>query len=225
MEKFLCLALNLLIISIPLLASFEHRINYASKWYALFPAILITAVIFLKLDKSFTSIGVWRLNKRYLLGPTIFGLPVEEFLIFVTVPYSFVLIYEILNYYFHTDFFEILGKPFMHLVILLFLILGITNWNKRYTSINFLMASATVAIHLYIFEVKIMSKFLLTFIVQLVPFFVCNGILTGSLTKEPVVIYNNSHNLGLRIGTVPIEDIIYTMTLLLMNVSLYEAFL
>ena len=49
-----------------------------------------------------------------------------------------------------------------------------------------------------------------------------NGVLTGAATKAPVVWYNNLENSGFRIHTIPMEDVIYGMTLILSVIFLYE---
>jgi len=58
--------------------------------------------------------------------------------------------------------------------------------------------------------------------VMLIPFFIVNGILTGSFIENEVVWYNNSENLGVRLLTIPIEDTIYAFTLILTNLLLME---
>ena len=45
--------------------------------------------------------------------------------------------------------------------------------------------------------------------------FVVNGVLTGSGIEDQVVWYDNTENLGFRLGTVPIEDSMYALSMLL----------
>jgi lycopene cyclase domain-containing protein len=65
-----------------------------------------------------------------------------------------------------------------------------------------------------------MNNYYCTFLVILIPFILINAILTGSFIAEPVVWYDNTENLGIRILTIPIEDFGYAFSLVLFNLLL-----
>jgi lycopene cyclase domain-containing protein len=69
-----------------------------------------------------------------------------------------------------------------------------------------------------------MDKFFTIYPVLLIPFFVVNGILTGSVIEQPVVWYNNQENLGIRLFTIPVEDIFYGLELMVLTILFYENF-
>ena len=222
MEKYLYLGVLLFAISYPLAQSFEHRIRYARQWKFLFPGMALTAAFFICWDIWFTKIGVWEFNPTYILGISVVNLPLEEWLFFFIVPFASVFIYEVLNYFFPKDYFLPYGKVFVWTLVPFLLLISILNLDKWYTSVNFLVGAFTLVIHYFFFKEKYLGHFIFAYLVHLVPLMICNGVLTGGLTEEPVVIYNNSENLGIRIWTVPVEDLIYSMTLLLMNISFLE---
>lgn len=225
MEKYLYLLLNVFTISFPLIRSFEPKIQYAKKWHALFPAIAITATFFLIWDYFFTIIGVWSFNPTYLTGIYLGALPIEEWLFFITVPFACVFIYEVLNYFIKKDILSNISTPITFILIPLFLLIGLLNLDKWYTSVNFIVAAIMLSIHYRVYGNRILGRFYLAYLVHLIPFLIVNGVLTGSFIDQPVVFYNNAENLSIRLGTIPIEDIVYSMTLLLMNITLYEGFL
>jgi len=222
MEQYLYLGVLAFALSYPLAQSFEHRIHYAASWKYLFPGLLVTAAFFIVWDIWFTQLGVWEFNSRYVLGLFFLDLPLEEWLFFFIVPFSSMFIYEVLNYFFPKDYFLPFAKAFVWILAPFLLVLAVLHLDKWYTSVNFLVGALTLIIHYLIFKDKYLGRFIFAYLVHLIPLMLCNGILTGGLTEEPVVIYNNAENLGIRIWTVPIEDLIYSMILFLMNLSIFE---
>jgi lycopene cyclase domain-containing protein len=184
--------------------------------------MLGTAAFFIVWDIWFTNLGVWEFNSRYVLGWFFLDLPIEEWLFFFIIPFSSVFIYEVLIFFFPKDHFLPFGKYFVWILAPFLLVMSILHLDKWYTSVNFFVGALTLVIHYLIFKEKYLGRFIFAYLVHLIPLMICNGILTGGLTEEPVVIYNNAENLGIRIWTVPIEDLIYSMILLLMNISFFE---
>jgi len=73
-------------------------------------------------------------------------------------------------------------------------------------------------------DFKLLQRYFPTFMVMLIPFFIVNGILTGSFIENEVVWYNDNENLGIRLGTIPVEDVVYAFTLILTNLYLMSIF-
>jgi len=221
-EQFLYLALDLGAISFPLAFSFYPKAPYYKKWKHLWPAILIPAAIFLVWDAMFTHIGVWGFNPRYLTGIYLFNLPLEEVLFFIVVPYSSVFIYEAVIYFLGPGGWYLGGRMVGSFLVFFMGTLGLLNTDKWYTSVTFISLALFLILLLYRWKSEFLGKFFFSYLFVLIPFFLMNGVLTGTGLPEPVVWYDNDENLGFRMGTIPFEDTFYGMLLILMNVTLFE---
>ncbi len=219
------LLINLASISIPFIYSFHPRLQFHKTWFALWPAILITGVLFIAWDILFTEWGVWGFNPRYLLGVDLLNLPVEEWLFFICIPYACVFTYASLSKLTEKDLLAKYTRTITWALIFALAVIALFNLNRAYTATTFLATSVFLILQLYLFKSNFLGRFYLAYLAILIPFFIVNGILTGSFIEEQVVWYSNSENLGLRIFTIPVEDFIYSLLLQLMNVTLYENFL
>ena len=213
------LLINIFSILIPLLFSFEKRLSFYKLWKALFPAVLITGSFFIVWDHYMTLWNVWQFNPAYVLGINVWGLPIEEWLFFLTIPYSCLFIYESLNFLIKKDHLLRFSKNFSIVLIVILSITALLNTDKSYTWIK-LSLTALMLVFVVLKKFPFIGKFYRTYLVSLIPFLIVNGI----LTSLPVVIYNDAENLGIRIFTIPVEDTMYSLLLLLMNVVLFEFF-
>jgi lycopene cyclase domain-containing protein len=205
----------------PLILSFDKKVAFYKNWKFLFPAMLIPAFLYIAWDIYFTSKGVWSFSDQYISGIKIINLPLEEILFFFIVPYSCVFIYECIRAYFPLLRNNKKADTFFKTLAIVLLVAGIIFHDKYYTSWTFVLNAFFISI-LYLdknyFRSFDVTSFLVSYAICIIPFLIVNGFLTAL----PVVIYNDAENLGIRIYTIPFEDIFYGMLLVLMNIVLYE---
>lgn len=220
--KHLYLAIDLLTILIPFLASFYAKAPFYKKWKFLWVAILVPAIIFILWDEMFTRANVWGFNSRYVTGFYIGTLPIEEILFFVCIPYACVFTYFALNHLIERDYLFPHQELISSALIILLLVAGVYHVEKWYTGVTFISLALLLAYQMLKMRVRYMGRFYFAYFLILIPFFIVNGILTGSFLGEAVVWYNNQHILSIRLGTIPLEDLFYAMMLILLNVGIFE---
>ncbi len=224
-NSFYYLSLNLFTLSLPLFLSFDKKVAFFKKWKYLFPAIGLTALVFIPWDVTFTHWGVWGFNEKYYIEFfKIFNLPLEEWLFFLTVPYACVFIYECLKCYIKDNPVLKIENILTNIILGVFLLLLIFNINKIYPTTSILLSISLLLYHKWFRDAKDRAWFYLAYIISLLPFFIINGALTGSFTKEPVVVYNNAANFDFRLLTIPADDLIYSFLLLFLCTTLFEIF-
>jgi len=221
-QKYLYLAIDFFSILFPFIFSFYSKYNFSKKWKYLWLAILLPALFFIVWDEWFTQMGVWGFNPRYLTGSYFLSLPLEEILFFICIPYACVFTYEAVNYLIKWRMNRAQQDLITDIVAAILFLLGVVFFDRWYPSVTFILASIFLNVHRWVWKSEYLGKFYVAFIFILIPFFIVNGILTGTGIEEQVVWYNDAENLGIRMGTIPVEDTFYGMVLLLMNVSLFE---
>jgi len=220
--RFTYLLIDLLTMLAPFLLSFHS--GFRNYWRSFFSAAIVSAIIFIPWDIYFTHLKVWGFNPTYISGLYLFNLPFEEVLFFFCIPYSCVFTYYLISAAIKNN----LSAKTVNLVTLFFIgffiVLAAMFHAQLYTSYTFALLAGLLAAAQFLFKVNWLFKFYITYAILLLPFLIVNGLLTGTGLHEPIVWYNNSETLGLRILTIPVEDIFYGMDLILLNVLLFNTF-
>ncbi len=222
--QYLYLWLNLGSFIVPFLFSFHPRLKFYTKWKGLFLGIAIMMAVFIPWDIAFTIHGFWGFNPEYLSGIYLFSLPIEEWLFFICIPYACIFT--------HYALIELMPNVklsnktvtlcYATLITVLIVVLWY-NYNRWYTAVNFFYGLLVLGI-IYNRNKQLYARFFLTYLVILIPFFIVNGVLTGTGIEDQVVWYNNAENLGIRMVTIPVEDTIYNLGMLLTVLGITQWF-
>jgi lycopene cyclase domain-containing protein len=150
------------------------------------------------------------------------NLPLEELLFFLCIPYACVFTFHCLNILLSWHVITSIENTVTILLITGLTITGILFFERIYTSVTFFSLGVTLFMAKYVLKVKWLGKFYIVYTILLLPFIVVNGLLTGTGLENPVVWYNDNEIIGIRLLTIPVEDIFYGMELILLNVLIYQ---
>ncbi|MBO6517921.1 MAG: lycopene cyclase domain-containing protein [Bacteroidia bacterium] len=205
----------------PLLYSFKRPVYFVNRWKDVVVASLAMMAIFVPWDIAFTAKGVWYFNHDYTIGMDVWHLPLEEWMFFLVIPFACVFVYEVMNHMVRINIREAV-LPFFYVTYgLITFILSFVFHDQVYTLVACGLAAA-LSLTAAFLKPSWSGKFLRMYIVIWIPFLIVNGILTGAVTKNPVVGYNAQEIIGLRIHTIPVEDSIYNFSMLFIVVAVYE---
>lgn len=213
------LLINILIIIVPLLLTFEKKIRYYKNIPALVVSILLVGGAYIVWDVVATYRGDWDFNPEYLIGIKIFNLPLEEILFFVTVPYSGIFLYETGKLYLKNNPIT-LKKVVIYLIAFILIVTGLI-FNEQYYTFTVLLFSGLFLLISTKFnsQIRILNSTLYWFwiLFMYLPFFAVNYI----LTSLPVVTYSPVAIWGLRITSIPLEDFFYSFSMLSFYLYVY----
>lgn len=224
MQQYTYLLINFFTVIVCFIFSFHHKIKFNRYFGAFLAASLIVGVVFVAWDAWFTKIGVWWFNDQYLLGIRFAGLPLEELLFFICIPFACLFTYFCLDKFFKLDWKPLLEKIFVIISIIIALCIAFWFREKIYTFITFLSTACSLFILKFLLKVRWIGKVSFVYLLLMPGFLMVNGILTGTGLESPIVNYNPKEFMGIRILTIPVEDTVYGYELILWNIFLFQMF-
>lgn len=222
--QYTYLLINFFAVLICFIFSFHPKIKFSRHFAAFFKASSLVAVFFIAWDVYFTANGVWWFNDKYLLGLRIFGLPVEEILFFICIPFSCVFTYYCLDKFFKLDWKFSAERILVIILMFIFLAVAILNLDKIYTAVTMITTIATLAVLHFGLKITWLGKATVIYLILSPGFLSVNGILTGTGLDSPVVNYNPADFMGIRLWTIPVEDAVYGYEMILWNLFFFKKF-
>jgi lycopene cyclase domain-containing protein len=206
----LYLVLDLAVAAFPVALSFDRRVRFFRRWPAAMLSALIVSVPFIAWDSLMSARGAWGFNPRFSGDIRILHLPPAELLFFFVVPFACIFLYEVACAYWRDGTARPRRAPWLAAAAAL-AALAFAAAPRMYTAgvlaaaALFFLLSAMLAP-----DMLASRRVWLSLLFSYLPFLAANGVLTAL----PVVTYAPWAILGPRVHTIPVEDFLYSLTLL-----------
>ncbi len=178
--------------------------NYRTQSLRYMAATLIVAPIYLIWDACFNQWGIWGFNDRYITGFRIGGLPWEEWVWFFIIPFC--------SFFVHTHVRENIrlntkwDSWLVWIILPILLIIYANTWEKMYSAWS-VGSVIVILVWILIWKREGIGIFMISFGINCIPMFFFNGMLTGLLTEQGLVVYHPGEFSGIRVGSYPVEDL------------------
>ncbi len=212
------LLFNIAVVAGPLAMSFERNLRFVRKWKYAIPAVLIAAVPYWAWDIIVAGTH-WTFNEAYVLPIRLAGLPVEEWMFFITVPFASLFVWEVVLHYIpdaasKKNTAVLAASGALPLAGIAALLSGI-----HYTGLALLSAGVVLPAALTRLSRSASGRALRWYAGFIAA---ATFVFNSYLTARPVVEYNETYITGLRLGTIPLEDFFYGAGLILLATTIYE---
>jgi lycopene cyclase domain-containing protein len=224
MKPYTYLLINFLTVIVCFIFSFDKRIQFSKHFGAFLKGSVLVAIPFIIWDIWFTKAGVWWFNTAYTIGVIIAGLPLEEWLFFVCIPFSCVFTFFCLDKFFDFGWAKKYNAVVAWVTILVCVAVAIGFYNRMYPFLTAVVTAGTMVYLHFIARAEWITKGSLVFCILMLGFFPVNGVLTGTGLESPIVNYNPEQILNIRILTIPVEDAVYGYAQFMLNLFFFKYF-
>lgn len=224
MIEYTYIIILFLTIIICFIASFDKRIQFYKYFGSFLKSALLVSIPFISWDIWFTSKGVWWFNTDYTLGVVIAGLPLEEWLFFICIPFSCVFTFFCFDKFFKLDWLKAFNNLIVFITVVVCSVVALLYYDKIYTLVTAISTVLSIIYLHFVARVDWIGKASFVYLVLMLGFFPVNGVLTGYGLESPIVNYNPNSFLGIRMFTIPIEDAVYGYTQFLLILFFFKKF-
>ena len=205
---------------IPFIFSFHQKIKFYKFFKQIAASLSLIGFFFIIWDIYFTKIGVWGFDKKHHSSIMLSNLPLEEVLFFFVIPFVCVFTYFVLS---EKKVLNLnINTTFLKLICILLIVLAVLFFKNAYT-ISVLILTILILLYIIYYRPDWIGYFFSMYlIIHIFPFLLVNGVLTGYITDLTPVWYDSNNIIGVRLGTIPVEDFLYSFILLFLNTSLFE---
>jgi lycopene cyclase domain-containing protein len=202
-------AFNVFVFAGPFLGTLVWLRSFWIQWRQLMLAWLTVSMTWIVLDILSVARGWWGYNQAYFFGPKLGGLPLEEVAFFFTVPFACLVVYWVMQRHVRGGIRR--GSAHMMVAAVSVVLIGIVVGNIQHerTVFDCLLALAVMA-----FAWRLGHVYSRLFWYWNGVVFICCLLFDAILTAPPIIIYAEPVMSGWRLGSVPIEDVIYNFSLL-----------